>query len=367
MQIETTGHPLHTRSLTIVGSQAAKGRWQVRGDIVDLRKRGFVPMSNDLQPAGIIHHMTILLGVDALARRIDSLATEQPSVAIEASERTGGECCRDPAPRLLELRGETLNAEFPRRLTSVFGGPLGCSHLLTLFHLMASSIPRALERERELGHRGGGPDRSSGERIFWCSAFVDGLEATDGSVELALQLAEYHTRALASTTTPMERLAREEVVRGFARVEMPGLVVRELRAAERSRSAERLDPDWTDRSPELAGVVGAPIIPGLARRLFAVLGDDPVESLALAALLQLAPGHLQVMAAVTDRWFATASASAPDKDLPRDGVERLGASLGGATALGGIPDSCYMWRTGGSLQTLRGAAPAAASISSERE
>ena len=64
MQLAIAGHPLHTRSLTLVISQREDGGWAARGDVIDLRKVGFVPMMAELQPAGIIHQMSIELGVD---------------------------------------------------------------------------------------------------------------------------------------------------------------------------------------------------------------------------------------------------------------------------------------------------------------
>jgi hypothetical protein len=103
LQVPVSGHPLHTRSLTMTVHTATQGRWRARGDVIDLRKCSFVPMMLDLQPAGIIHHMTIELVFDPATRRVESLQVSQPHVAIEASQATGGECCRDPAPCQIRL------------------------------------------------------------------------------------------------------------------------------------------------------------------------------------------------------------------------------------------------------------------------
>ena len=35
-------------------THADDGRWHARGDVIDLRKNGFVPSSYDIQPAGVI-------------------------------------------------------------------------------------------------------------------------------------------------------------------------------------------------------------------------------------------------------------------------------------------------------------------------
>ena len=84
--------------------------------MVDLRKNGFVPTNYDIQPSGIIHMMSIELDFYPTTLRIDNVQVDQPFVAIEASEVTKGECCRDPAPRLVDLGGEVLDASFIKKL-----------------------------------------------------------------------------------------------------------------------------------------------------------------------------------------------------------------------------------------------------------
>jgi hypothetical protein len=87
-------------------SPEADGRWLARGDVMDLRKNGFVAATYDLQPAGVIHSMSIELDLDPRSLVIEAMRVEQPFIAVEASPETSGECCRDPAPRLQALVGE---------------------------------------------------------------------------------------------------------------------------------------------------------------------------------------------------------------------------------------------------------------------
>lgn len=344
MQLPVTGHPLHTRSLTTVVSQRDDGRLRVRGDVNDLRKCGFVPMLSGIQPAGIIHQMHIELAVDPATRRIESLETGQPFVAVEPTEWTKGECCRDPAPRLEALIGEPLDADFAKKLSAVFGGPRGCSHLLTLFQLMASALPRALDREaRVLGEAGAA--RRPDERIFWRSLFLDGYEADGGAIELAVQLHDFHSRPGEDPKRPLDRFALHDELRVFARVETPGLLLSELRAFERIRERGTLaSAAWNCRDAEVEALVGEPIIPGLAGKVFRRFGDAEATAVLRDALLQLAPGQIQVMAAITDRWFAGAG--------DESGAEK---SEGGppAGAVGGMVDSCYIWRADGPLGDAR--------------
>lgn len=349
MQLPVRGHPLHTRSLTLFVALREDGRWHARGDVIDLRKVGFVPIVADIQPAGIIHQMSIDLVVDPDSQRIESVEVDQPFVAVEASEASGGDCCRDPAPRLKALEGELLDGAFAKQLSGVFGGPRGCSHLLTLFQVVASGLRRALALEASLGDEASA--RVAGDRLFRRALFVEGFEAEDESIQMGVQLADFHTRPVAPDAPPTARLASQTDVRFFARVAGPERLLSDLRVAERERGHETLGTaQWRDGSERLASLAGMPAIPGLAGRLFA-LYPEPEERVLLDACLQLAPGYIQVMAAVMDRWLAQMAES--QQDTPISGSEIVMAEVGN---VGGMPDSCYIWRSGGSMASRRQAA-----------
>jgi hypothetical protein len=310
---------------------------------MDLRKVGFVPMMDDIQPAGIIHQMSIDLVFDPETRVIGSLDAAQPVVAIEPSRASRGECCRDPVDRLDALVGERLDDDFVRRLGAVFGGPLGCSHLLTLLQMMGPATIRAIGAEASL------PadlvsQRADGERIYWRSLFVDGIEADHDRVALALQQSDFHTRPAAVVDTPFDRLAGEWDVRVSGLVDT-AMRLTDLHASERQRTHESLGTaSFVDRTDRIAALDGGLIIPGLARRVLALLGDAADDALLRDALLHLAPGHIQVMAALMDRWFSRSAAGSDT--APASGGERELPEVG---SVGGMPDSCYMWRTGGAL------------------
>ena len=63
-------------------------------------------------------------------------------------------------------------------------------------------------------------------------------------------------------------------------------------------------------------------------------GREREKRLLLDALLQLAPGHLQVLAALADQWASSAGAK------PMEGASK---------PFGGVNANCYMWRAGGPL------------------
>ncbi len=348
MEETPRNRPLHTRSLTIIATQADETHWRVRGDVIDLRKCSFVPMIADLQPAGIIHQMTIDVRVDTQTRRLESLETQQPFVAIESNRETDGECCRDPAPRLQSLVGEAFDDRFLGRLTETFGGPRGCSHLLTLFRLMASTIPRALDCEAALQTRRNAP-RKAGENLFRRSAFIDGTLTEDDRIGLTVQLADFHAHADALVDHPLERLAEQTEVLARTVIRFPANRLETLQAMRRTRSWESLGTaTWTDESARFAPLAGSLIIPGLARALRQIAGG-PNDAVLLDALLQLAPGYIQVLAAVTERWFA--------RDKQADPSNTEGPAV---ATVGGMPDSCYMWRKEGPLTRGRLGPPPAA-------
>ncbi|MGE4608416.1 MAG: DUF2889 domain-containing protein [Myxococcota bacterium] len=346
MRLPTRGHPLHTRSLTITATHGHEGCWHARGDVIDLRKCSFVPMSYDIQPAGIVHQMNIDLRVDPSTRRIESIDVGQPTVAVEPSEASRGECCRDPAPRLQQMVGEKIDSAFPKSLSRVFGGPLGCSHLVTLFQLMGSALRRALELEAALASELG-VARKVGERIFRRAAFIDGFEIDAASIGVGIQLADFLTRPSAAVTQPLERLARQNDARCYAVIARETLAIVELRAAIRERTAATLgDASWETLDEEVGEFIGSAIMARLAAKLLGRYGDTPERFLLLDCLLQLAPGYVQVMAALMEKWFETSSGSG-FKLSDSDGEP-------GAGAVGGTADSCYIWRSGGPMSDGRG-------------
>src|SRR5436189_3955544 len=118
MRLEAHGHPLHTRALSVVLTARADRKLDVHGTVLDLRKRGFVPVAGDLQGAGIIHDMRLTATIDPVARILERIDAEQRSVAFEPSATTGGESCRDPIGRVAALAGTRLDAGWARRVSA---------------------------------------------------------------------------------------------------------------------------------------------------------------------------------------------------------------------------------------------------------
>ena len=333
MHLDVGGHPLHTRALGITLSARADGRIDARGSIIDLRKRGFVPVGGDLQPSGIVHHMTLDAIVDPATARLDTVTAAQPNVAFEPSALSEGESCRDPIANVQGLAGAQCDAGWARKLSTEIGGPRGCSHLLTLAQLLGSTVAWALERDRALAPGA----RRPGERIFRRDLVVDGHERSARELALAIQLTDLHYAPAPPRAPSMDRFADELEIRGLAAVDFSRFSLTSLALGERRRDRATLESAaWRDRSDVGASLAGQSMARGVSQALLARLGEAPEDRPLLDALLMLAPALIQCVAALSDAWPA------------------LAANAGWVVGMGGHPDSCYMWRKGGALGRARG-------------
>ena len=117
--------PIHARTLDVEVCDSGDGTWAVRGELVDLRKSGFVPVAGDLQMSGLLHHMRVHARLDPGTGIIQEIDAEQPAVAFESSSLSCGESCRDPVERIRALAGTTVAGGFSGRLKEAIGGPPG--------------------------------------------------------------------------------------------------------------------------------------------------------------------------------------------------------------------------------------------------
>src|SRR5262245_8628824 len=238
MRLDVAGHPLHTRALSLVFTGRDDGRLDVQGTVLDVRKRGFVPVAGDLQAAGLIHDMRLAGVIDPATRRLERIDAEQRSVAFEPSAATGGESCRDPIGRVAALAGIELDAGWARSVSAVIGGPRGCSHLATLAHLLGTTAAWMLEREVAL--HGRVLARRPGERVFRRDLVLDGLQPDDARLTLAAQLSDLHLAPAPALAPPMDRFAEASDVRLVAEIDWPTCVLARIAAADRRRGPEEL-------------------------------------------------------------------------------------------------------------------------------
>jgi hypothetical protein len=333
MLLDLAGHPLHTRALATTVRRRDPDHVDVAAYVLDLRKRGFVPVGGDLQSSGIIHHMEIRATVATADRRVVAVEAVQPTVAFEASVVSGGESCRDPIATIRALAGTRLGDEWTARVGDTLGGPRACYHLFTLAHFVGSSVERALDREAALGI---GP-RPAGQRLFRRDVIVDGAQRADRSIGLAVQLLDLHTTTAEGATLAMDRFAESLELRGTVVLDrMTGTVAAPVFAERRREAATVATAPWTKRPDVSARLEGVSLLAGATRTLGAAFPAGGADGPWRDALLMLAPALIQVFAAITDDW------------------SRLAQDEGWLVGMGGRPDSCWMWRRGGALERTRG-------------
>src|SRR5262245_19759242 len=332
MPLTAAGHPLHTRSLSVTLNHGAP-LVAFAAYVLDLRKRGFAPVGGDLQGTGIIHHMRLDGAIDRAARRIERIGAQMPAVAFEASPASGGESCRDLMGRVDHLAGLSLTDRYTQTLGAEIGEPRGCSHILTLSHLLGPTVLWGFAEDERL--HGGVPQRRSDERIFRRDVTVDGYELEPGRLLLTAQLNDLHFAPAPALAQPMDRLAAQREITLSATLTVPHLSLETIEAHERRRTAADLLGGWVSLNERVAPLLGLSLRPGVSSALlrhFAGAGDEaPLRD----ALLMLAPALIQCFAAL-DLW-----------------TMRLG-DTSSVAEVGGYLDSCYMWRRDGALQRTRG-------------
>jgi hypothetical protein len=333
VNLDASGDPVHTRALGVTLAWRADGRLDARGQILDLRKRGFVPIVGDLRPSGIVHHMRVHAVIDPVARRLDAIEAEQPAVAFERAPWTRGESCRDTIPGVQDLAPAPLDAAFAKRVGAGIGGPRGCSHVLALVQLLGGSVGWALDRELEL--HGALRPQAPGRRLFHRELVLDGFDVGHLRLLVAIQQGDLHLAPIALPERPIERFAADRAVRVRVEVDCERNALTSVRAAERWRTRPDAPDAWRSHAAALAGIEGLGLRAGVTAELLRRLGDEGSQRPLLEALLQLTPAVQQSLAGLEALWQ----------------TERARAAREGG--VGSHADACYMWRSGGALDLLR--------------
>jgi hypothetical protein len=224
-----------------------------------------------------------------------------------------------------------MDGGWAKRLALEIGGPRGCSHLLTLGQLVGATVDWGLEHDR------GATAHRPGERIFRRDVVVDGHERTSGAMALALQLTDLHHAPAPPVAPSMARFAAELEVRALAEVDLGRFALAALALAERRRDRATLDTaPWRDRAEVARPLVGLALARELGQALLGRRDATPEDRPLADALLMLAPAVIQCVAALSETWPG------------------LAARGGWIVGMGGCPDACYMWRSGGALERMRG-------------
>jgi len=332
MPLSAAGHPLHTRTLSVTLNHGAP-LIAFAAYVLDLRKRGFAPVGGDLQTTGIIHHMRLDGSIDRAARRIERVGAQMPTVAFEPSATTGGESCRDLIGRVDHLVGLSLTERYTQTLGAEIGGPRGCSHILTLAHLLGPTVLWGLAEDERLH---GTAQRREGERLFRRDVTIDGYELEPGRLLLTAQLNDLHCAPAPALARPMERLAAQREIVISATLAVPDLALQTIDAHERCRNgADPGSAEWVSRGERVAPLVGLSLRAGVSGNLLRHFVNPGADAPLRDALLMLAPALIQCFAAL-DLWTMRLS------------------DTSSVAEVGGYLDSCYMWRQDGALQRSRG-------------
>jgi hypothetical protein len=326
---------MHTRALGVAAALRADGRVEANGYLIDLRTRGFLPVGGSMQGMGIIHHMELGWVVDPATDTVVAVEPRQPTVAFEAAPETAGESCRDPIGRIAATVGTRLGKGHTTAMREQAGGALGCSHLVTLAFFMDGALRAGLARDRAR-HPGRLGRRDVAGQLFRRDLVFDTRERDDGRITVVMRQNDLDWNDAAPGVLAPERFARHHELDASLEVDLwPGSLL-DVGGRERERThATFAGVPWTDRAGILAPLRGLGLARGAAGEIAQRLGDAPETMPWRDAFLMLAPALVQCRAAHPDAWHEKVRATARHPGL---------------TA---IPDSCYMWRRGGALETLR--------------
>jgi len=331
----TSPEPMHTRALGVRAALRADAKVEARGYLIDLRTRGFLPVGGSMQGMGIIHHMELTWVVDPATDTVEAVVPGQPTVAFEASPETGGETCRDPVARLAAAVGTRLGKAHTGAMRDAAGGPLGCSHLVTLAFFMDGALRAGVARTRARHPARFGRDGVAGT-LFQRDLVADARERSDGRVSVVLRQNDLDWSDATPGVLAPERFASHHELDAALEVDLwPGSLL-EVAGRERLRTAaDFAGVAWTDRTPVLSRLAGLGLARGAAGEITERLGDAPERAPWRDAFLMLAPALVQCRAAHADAW----------QDKVRTTERHPGLTA--------IPDSCYMWRRSGALERIR--------------
>jgi hypothetical protein len=124
-----TGEKLHTRTMTVSTFLLDERRMLVEGTIRDERFQEYHTVAGQALPAGVFHHMTIRLQVQAATLLIEEIAVEM--------ETCPEEVCRETLHCLDAIKGLSIAKGFTMKVKKLAGGKQGCTHLMELLLVMA--------------------------------------------------------------------------------------------------------------------------------------------------------------------------------------------------------------------------------------
>lgn len=140
---------IHVRDYEVRAFRLSPARFMLRGAVRDRKPPGlYVPGDPDDL---VFHHMTVEIEVTYPEMLIDSVAVD-----FRAHPETE---CPNIIPAFDQLVGVSVSRGFNKRLRELFGGPLGCTHVVALLNAMAPVVVQCIWSMRVAGAE------SEGERV----------------------------------------------------------------------------------------------------------------------------------------------------------------------------------------------------------
>ena len=128
--------PYHTRRIVCEGFERADGGFDIDGWLADVKGYTFVtPIRGELRVGDFQHSMGMRVTVD-----LDFMIKD----VIAVMDATPSNHCLGAAPNFSKLIGLKLVPGFNRTARSVLDGTLGCTHLIDLLGVMATTAHQAI-------------------------------------------------------------------------------------------------------------------------------------------------------------------------------------------------------------------------------
>lgn len=157
--------PMHCRQIETTFGRRSDGLFEVEGRLLDTKAHAFRrQLATEDSPAGTpLHRISVRLVVDA------DLVIQEATADLAT---TPFETCRGAEQSLFPLKGMRIGPGWMKRVKSVLGGPMSCTHVLELLGPMATTAFQGLAPVRiaRINALGDGAERR--KKVDSCFAYA---------------------------------------------------------------------------------------------------------------------------------------------------------------------------------------------------
>jgi hypothetical protein len=128
--------PIHTRRIEFQGYERADGLWDIEARLVDVKPFD-CPLESGVRPGGDpIHDMTVRLTID------EDFNVRDAQACMDWMPYQG--YCSRITPSYSKLVGLNLRRSFRKRVTELYSGVEGCTHLTEMLSVLPTAAIQAL-------------------------------------------------------------------------------------------------------------------------------------------------------------------------------------------------------------------------------